>query len=98
MTLARRRLGIALAAILTVCVLGPLGARALADGSTLITSCDARTLSADVAAGGSYVFQCSGTITLQQQLVVPNADNVTLDANGQSVTIQGCADPCNTRL
>jgi deoxyribonuclease NucA/NucB len=62
-----------------------------ADGPKPITDCsDDAQLRADVAAGGSYVFTCSGTMALTQPLVVTK--DVTIDGADQRVTISDASD------
>jgi IPT/TIG domain len=55
--------------------------------STTITDCsDATGLESALSAGGSYVFTCSGTITVQDLVVTKS---VSLNATGMSVTLSG---------
>ena len=52
-----------------------------------ITVCDEAALRAAISQGGTIVFQCSGTITLTNALVVTN--DCVIDAMGQNVTLSG---------
>src|SRR5580704_5589714 len=70
---------IGLLSLPAIAMIAPAGAAT----PTPITSCDATTVSADIAAGGSYVFQCSGTISVTAGFTVTNT--LSLDATGQSV-------------
>ena len=86
-TIAWRRVGGAtFGAVLVVSVLTLTPAvRASALPATPITSCDPTTVLADMEAGGSYVFQCNGTIGLTSGITVTG--NLSLDATGHNVTL-----------
>ena len=86
-------------AITALCVFVALGAlvtisQAEATGPTPITQCGNDTeLRTDVAAGGSYVFQCQGgsaAFNLTTPLIV--SSSVTLDATGQQIFISDFND------
>ena len=66
--------------------LGILMVSMCAKAATL-SVCDEATLRGAIASGGTIVFQCSGTITLTNALVVTN--NCIIDATGQNVTLSG---------
>jgi hypothetical protein len=75
----------ALAAVAVLLWTAP-GARAA--GPTPITDCgNDAGLRAAVAAGGTYAFACSGSITLSSEIVV--SKSVSIDASGQHVEISG---------
>jgi hypothetical protein len=57
--------------------------------ATPITSCTSAQVQSNVARGGSYAFACSGTIHFSAPLVV--SQSVSVDATGQSVTLQWTA-------
>jgi hypothetical protein len=61
---------------------------AFAASETPITDCsDDVQIQQDVSVGGSYVFTCSGTITLSQALTV--STDLTLDGGSAKVTLSG---------
>src|SRR5436190_2671486 len=91
------------AAALAAIIGGGDGSAAGAGPST-ISSCTTEGLQAAVAAGGDWVFACSGTIQtkdppppsgspadteLQQPFALAANEALTLDANGHAVTIDG---------
>ncbi len=79
-----RVVGMAVALLLTVGLASPAGAVA----SGTITECSGEAqLRADIAAGGSYTFTCSGTIILGSALLVSR--EVSLTAPASTVTIDG---------
>jgi hypothetical protein len=57
--------------------------------ATPITSCTSAQVQSNVARGGSYAFACSGTIHFSAPLIV--SQSVSVDATGQSVTLQWTA-------
>ncbi|MGZ4332465.1 MAG: hypothetical protein ACXVXL_31295 [Solirubrobacteraceae bacterium] len=58
-------------------------------GGDAITSCTSAQVQSNVARGGSYAFACSSTIHFSAPLVV--SQSVSVDATGQSVTLQWTA-------
>jgi hypothetical protein len=52
-------------------------------------SCNATAVANAVTAGGSYTFNCSGTIKITAQLVVGPSKTVSLDGSGHTVVIDG---------
>jgi hypothetical protein len=67
-----------------------LGVRASADaGATPITSCTYPAVKSAVEAGGSYAFECDGTIEVPDPYVVPAGRTVSLDASGRTVSFEG---------
>jgi hypothetical protein len=69
-----------------------LGIRASAEadaGATPITSCTHAAVMSAVEAGGSYAFECDGTIEVPDPYVVPAGRTVALDAGGRSVRFVG---------
>jgi len=52
------------------------------------TSQDRQQMEQVVASGGTFVFACSGTIELEQTLIVAAGANVTLDSGGKLVLIE----------
>ena len=63
---------------------------AFASGA-VVSTCDYPHLQAAIASadGGQVTFACSGTITVQQTIVVPSGQTVWLDGSGESVAISG---------
>jgi len=61
---------------------------ALAASPTAI-GCTEAALDSAASAGGSYLFNCSGTITLSQPLTIQSGAALTLDGTGQQVSLNG---------
>jgi hypothetical protein len=86
----RRCCGIAGALVVSVAALAVTALAGARTGATPITSCTTTAVQSAIAAGGSYVFQCGGTITppvvdgQQVPFTVPSGDTVSLDATGAS--------------
>ena len=75
----------------------PVGAaprRPMASRATTLSDCTFAKLKTAVVQGGTITFACSGTIDFGSAIVV-GGGSVTLDASGQSVTLNGAS---NTRL
>src|SRR6267378_384691 len=65
---------------------GPFFIRSALGGGT-VTNCTQADLEAAMAAGGTVFFECDGTITLTNTIIV--SQNTALDGSGRVVTISG---------
>src|ERR1700735_1577233 len=100
-TIARRRRGVVAIGAFALVGSGLIAGAAPAGASSVITSCTTAAVQAALQQGGKWTFSCSGTIFVPSPssgvwnpFAVKGGKKVSLDATGQSVTLDGSGAAC----